>query len=50
MLVAVALADRMARVAWSLMAKGGVYRDAGGGGLGRVRRVDVGDVSRAEDA
>ena len=27
MLVAVALANRMARVAWSLMAKGGVYRD-----------------------
>ena len=27
MLVAVALANRMARIAWSLMAKGGVYRD-----------------------
>ena len=27
MLVAVALANRMARVAWALMAKGGVYRD-----------------------
>jgi hypothetical protein len=26
MLVAVALANRMARIAWSLMAKGGVYR------------------------
>lgn len=27
MLVAVALANRMARIAWALMAKGGVYRD-----------------------
>jgi len=27
MLVAIALANRMARVAWALMAKGGVYRD-----------------------
>ena len=27
MLVAVALANRMARVAWALMAKGGIYRD-----------------------
>lgn len=27
MLVAVALANRMARIAWALMARGGVYRD-----------------------
>jgi transposase len=27
MLVAVALANRMARIAWALMAKGGIYRD-----------------------
>jgi hypothetical protein len=27
MLVAVALANRMARIAWALMAHGGVYRD-----------------------
>jgi transposase len=27
MLVAVALANRMARVAWAIMAKGGIYRD-----------------------
>jgi len=27
MLVAVALANRMARIAWALMAKGGVYKD-----------------------
>ena len=26
MLVAVALANKMARIAWALMAKGGVYR------------------------
>lgn len=27
MLVAVALANRMARVAWAIMANGGIYRD-----------------------
>jgi transposase len=27
MLVAVALANKMARIAWALMAKGGIYRD-----------------------
>jgi hypothetical protein len=27
MLVAVALANKMARIAWALMAQGGVYRD-----------------------
>jgi len=27
MLVAVALANKMARICWALMAKGGIYRD-----------------------
>jgi len=49
MLFAVALANRMARVAWALMAKGGIYRDpAVAAAWGNDRRVDVEGGSRAK--
>jgi hypothetical protein len=31
MLIAVALANKMARIAWALMDRGGVYRTSGAG-------------------
>ncbi len=42
MLVAVALADRMARAAWALMRKGEDYRSDGLGRLGQGQRVVAG--------
>src|ERR1700730_10521666 len=46
MLVAVALANRMARVAWALMAEGRIYRDPAI--ATNDRRVAVGGGSRAK--
>ena len=49
MLVAVALANRMARTAWALMTKKAVYREPAPARLSDRRADDVGNVSRSED-
>ena len=37
MLVTVALANKMARIIWALLVKGGIYQSSGRGGVGRPR-------------
>ena len=49
MLVAVALANRMARIAWALMTNKQVYKEPGAGRLSGRRSDYAGNVSRSKE-